>query len=248
MPLILYAAGGTSSPPVAVPPPPVIIAPPLLVASMGPSDRQPDGGSIAPLLPPTYTTDTTNLLAYVAPFDAAIEDRRARLTAVYQAHVLAYAGGDDLAAIGARYGLYPLSNEDDNTFRQRIPATVAGHVNPTSRLGMQATLTVVTNRAVAITNQATPGRFLVVFEGLPPQGLGIVPIIAALAAGGYQFDAVARAGSGTGAGRVGQFHIGQQRVGGGGGYVTLTPRAPATQQTGHARVGQFRVGQQRLGA
>lgn len=220
--------------------------PPITTSHLDAGDHQPDGGYIAPLLPPTYYRDPTNLLAYVAPFDAAIENRRGRLTALYQAHVLAYAQSADLYDIGARYGLYPLPNEDDDAFRIRIPATVAGHVNPTSKPGLQATLALMTSRAVAVTNQATPGRFLVVFEGMPPQGLGIVPLIAGLAAGGYQFDAVARAGTGT-ADRLGQFRLGSGRLGG-GDYVTLTPRLTVPQVVTSSRLGQFRLGNQRLGA
>jgi len=208
------------------------------------SDRAPDGGYIAPLFPPTYARDATHLLEYAAPFDAALDDLRARATAIYRAHALAYAGGGDLDRLAARYGVYRYPYEDDEALRARIPAMTAGRVNPTSRAGLAATLAAMTRRGVSVTNQAAPGRVLVTFDGLPPQGLGIVPLIAALKAASYQFDAIARAG--VAGGRVGGFRVGAQRLGG-GGYVTLTPRAPATAPTGHARVGGFRVGAQRLG-
>lgn len=210
------------------------------------SNRMPTGGYLLPTIPDAYLDNPVNEAARLAALDTQLEGVRAAYDTFLAAHNVGEATGTDLDNLGALVDVPRLAGENDEAYRLRIPATVRNGIGAVTAPLMLAYVQAATGAAVTVGDTAVPGRFIVTFLSAPPQGAGIVPLIAANKALGMDFIAVVKDTSAQ-AGRVGTFRVGDEVVGGGRAYVVL--KGPTVVSSGGAlcRVGTFRTGTRRVG-
>jgi len=239
---VLPASAPVGAPP--SPPPAVLGAPSVYTpAPHDSSDAMPDGGYLFAQLPRGWvSSDAPTARAVLSILDQSLETARLAIGALRAAHGVGTALGPDLDDIGAILGVARLSAEGDALYRPRIPAACAPIPTDTAH-GLAAWLTVITSLGVSLANGYSPMTGAITFQGLPPQGLSLVPLILARLPFGARVSITANAPQVTG--RLGAFRLGAATLGGGPASVTFyTP--PATAATATTRLGAFRLGAARL--
>jgi|SRR5581483_9979332 len=194
------------------------------MATTDSSDRTPDGGYLAPLIPSAYYTDPQNEIARLGSLDPTFDGVRLTFDATLDAHDVRVATGSALDALGALLGVTRLAGELDDQYRTRIPATAQNGVAACTAPQMQAYLSAAIGLPVQCLDGTTPGTFVVYVLGTPAQPRNVMPLINAVKALGFIPSAFAlepNPNKHAPSGRLGTFRLGDGPIGGANFYRAL---------------------------